>query len=274
MMKTWKLLILAIAVLSAGALSALADTVVYNQIGSELSGNWGGSWNTYYQVLKDPLSGMPSTYDERLVDDFMLSTDSTINLVTVSGTMTGNAALTGVNVYLYANNNGAPGTLLQSVSGTNLTTRENDVSKQYSIDVSANPLTVSANTTYWLSVQPVFAEGWSYDNESRFSWNVANDAAIPSSYTSKGAGTVEMSYGANGSQWGRYLIIGDGIVTLTHWEVEPYSGSLPSGWQAMDLSFSLSGTGGGGSTIPEPGTLAMLATGLIGLLVYAWRNRK
>jgi len=28
------------------------------------------------------------------------------------------------------------------------------------------------------------------------------------------------------------------------------------------------------STVPEPGTLALLATGLMGLVVYAWRKRK
>ena len=33
-------------------------------------------------------------------------------------------------------------------------------------------------------------------------------------------------------------------------------------------------TGGGSlSIIPEPGTLALLATGLLGLLAYAWRKR-
>lgn len=32
--------------------------------------------------------------------------------------------------------------------------------------------------------------------------------------------------------------------------------------------------GGGGSTIPEPGTVVLLATGLLGLLAYAWRKRK
>ena len=28
------------------------------------------------------------------------------------------------------------------------------------------------------------------------------------------------------------------------------------------------------SAIPEPGTLTLLATGLIGLLAYAWRKRR
>jgi len=34
------------------------------------------------------------------------------------------------------------------------------------------------------------------------------------------------------------------------------------------------GSGAVGSAVPEPGTLALLAAGLIGLLAYAWRKRK
>jgi len=33
-------------------------------------------------------------------------------------------------------------------------------------------------------------------------------------------------------------------------------------------------SGAAGNAVPEPGTLALLAAGLIGLLVYAWRKRK
>jgi hypothetical protein len=36
----------------------------------------------------------------------------------------------------------------------------------------------------------------------------------------------------------------------------------------------LDGNGGGVATIPEPGTLALLTAGLLGLLCYAWRKRK
>jgi hypothetical protein len=32
--------------------------------------------------------------------------------------------------------------------------------------------------------------------------------------------------------------------------------------------------GAGVSIVPEPGTLALLAAGLLGLLCYAWRKRK
>ena len=33
-------------------------------------------------------------------------------------------------------------------------------------------------------------------------------------------------------------------------------------------------SGAGFSPVPEPGTLTLLAAGLIGLLAYAWRKRK
>ena len=46
---------------------------------------------------------------------------------------------------------------------------------------------------------------------------------------------------------------------------------------ALNTNFDANFVNGGGGTltvIPEPGTLALLATGLIGLLCYAWRKRK
>lgn len=262
----------ATATLLLTALSARAESVVYNQIGSQQSGNWPEGWYSHSQVLKDLMNGIPTTYDQRLADDFTLGFDSTINQVTVSGTISGSAGLTGVNVYLYSNNSGVPGSLLQTVSGTSLTTPQSDVSQQYTIDISASPLSVSANTTYWLSVQPIFAEVWENWDTTTFRWNLANDEAIPSNYAANGAGTVDMDNGTVGNQWGRYDIIGDGLFTITGWHAEAYSGSLPAGWQAMDLSFSLTGTGG--VQTPEPGAFVLSAIGSLGMLVYAWRKRK
>jgi hypothetical protein len=53
--------------------------------------------------------------------------------------------------------------------------------------------------------------------------------------------------------------------------------------QTLTLKMDGTGSGNGGfrmvaltgpAPIPEPGTLVLIATGLIGLLAYAWRKRK
>ena len=50
-------------------------------------------------------------------------------------------------------------------------------------------------------------------------------------------------------------------------------GAAPAGLSGLGMNDThfLQGTG---STVPEPGTLALLATGLMGLPAYAWRKRK
>ena len=72
------------------------------------------------------------------------------------------------------------------------------------------------------------------------SWAAGVNYVVTSGVTADGTGTISGTWTANGStQWGPFC-----------------------GFQLI------------GEMVPEPSTLALLATGLIGLLCYAWRKRK
>lgn len=74
----------------------------------------------------------------------------------------------------------------------------------------------------------------------------------------------------SGSNGGNYFAVSNlySSMGVLSFEIKNVDGS-PS-----MVGFQLTGGTGGGSTIPEPSTVALLATGLLGLLAYAWKKRK
>ena len=74
--------------------------------------------------------------------------------------------------------------------------------------------------------------------------------------------------------WNYTTTIGDGITITGRIQTAVGAagfacpgGTISTGciWESMNMAYSV---------VPEPGTLVLLATGLIGLLCYAWRKRK
>ena len=57
-----------------------------------------------------------------------------------------------------------------------------------------------------------------------------------------------------------------------------YNQTIPAGFSVdgagLDAPAIALLNGAGIKTVPEPGTIALLAAGLLGLLAYAWRKRK
>lgn len=78
---------------------------------------------------------------------------------------------------------------------------------------------------------------------------------------------------ANSSRSSPYAVASGLAVTLGVGDVLRYANTtIVDGGDYVGVNFTL--TSSGGSTIPEPSTVVLLATGLIGLMAYAWRKRK
>ena len=67
----------------------------------------------------------------------------------------------------------------------------------------------------------------------------------------------------------------DGVVDFDDYGIVAgnYGQTLPPEFVAPGACWR-TGAVGGGQVVPEPGTFALLAAGLLGLIAYAWRKRK
>jgi autotransporter-associated beta strand protein len=119
-----------------------------------------------------------------------------------------------------------------------------------------------------------YALGWSDDGAAsgvRVQVAVYGDADLSGKVDFSDLGTVIANYGmTSGATWSQGDFNYDGTVDFSDLGtvIANYGMSLPSGLGAAPRA------NGAGSAVPEPGTLTMLAAGLVGLLAFAARKRK
>jgi hypothetical protein len=125
---------------------------------------------------------------------------------------------------------------------------EDNVIWQYNFTHLPNPLIQQRGTIYWLDVQ---AQPLAPD--ALFGWKTTNpiDPRTPH--------FMDDAVFADTDAFAGPLI--------TPWKPMVYPAGHPYAGQSFDQAFVI-------TTIPEPGTLALLAAGAIGLLGYVWRKRK
>ena len=136
---------------------------------------------------------------------------------------------------------------------------------------NANTINVILEETS-VALGNVFKGGIYEDNAASGFTSSINGAAYNFYLLGNGAGTHHGFDGAGNltnyytlSEWGTANGL-PGLTMSVSTVAEPTTfagGSSPSG-SVMEFTV----------VVPEPGTLALLATGLIGLLCYAWRKRK
>ncbi len=244
-------LFVAVAIVLGGNAMASADILV-DQTGTP----W-ATWDGCDILRADSASKM-------VADDFTLAGASKIQGVVVQGHWGGSGwgeTLNGFYVTVFGDNSGAPGT---AVSTQHITSGWSGADDSYTIPLS--DISVSSGT-YWLGIQADITQEM---GSGSFKLKAANGES--DSYVASGSSSINLS---DSTLNGRYLqldVFGDG-----GWISETYTGSFPAEWtsgnnshpQGLDLSFSVTGT-----TVPEPGSLALLGVSALGLLAYAWRKRK
>jgi hypothetical protein len=161
---------------------------------------------------------------------------------------------------IYASASWDEGDFHFNVNGTNTTTGTNSIG--FSINsaggVSGNvDTTTLIPTNTWAHVALTYANGTA---------TVYINGKSAGSFTGSGVGVVDFNQEANVGYWGlqgsRYF---DGSALD---EFALYDSALSS---ETILSHAVAG---GFASVPEPGTIVILLTGLLGLVCYAWRKRK
>ncbi len=150
----------------------------------------------------------------------------------------------------------------------------------------------SLNMPLCFGVDSRFAAGYSGYSANQYAGNIADAAVFGSALTNSeslsiyNVGTSALKYSmADMDKLFNLYGTGSGTVTTSDGKTWQYvasgltgtAGTLVGSPGSYSIIFGDSGGTGGveqTGTIPEPGTLALLAAGLAGLLCYAWRKRR
>jgi len=109
---------------------------------------------------------------------------------------------------------------------------------------------------------------------------VLGDADLSGSVDFNDLNYVVGDYGMTGAHWSDGDFNYDGTVDFSdlNYVIGNYGGVLPGELNIAGSHLDAAGiaelSAAGVHVVPEPGTFALLACGLIGLLTYAWRKRK